>query len=185
MNKMFKKIGLTIILVGLLSVGAGCGSGGGSSVSTPTPTVTATSTPTSTPVPAVKARVVGSYPINLSYRVTTSSSDIVEMNVASIDVNDDCSLKVHCTWTVIISNSERVVKLSDKDTKTFCIVDSNNKSYDHTNGDGAAYAKTILSTTPVTGSYDFPALESGVSSIYFYDSVYNQKTGLILVYNSN
>jgi hypothetical protein len=159
-----KKRGLILILTGLLFVGAGCGGG------------------TNTVTPTLKVRVVGSYPIDLSYRVTTSSGDTVEMKLESIDVNDDCSLKVHCTWTVIASASQRVVKLSDKGTKTFYIVDNDNTPYYHTGGDGAAYAKTILSTTPVTGSYDFPALHSGITSIYFYDSDYNKKTSLILVY---
>jgi ABC-type glycerol-3-phosphate transport system substrate-binding protein len=161
-----KKMGLLLILSGLLLVGAGCGGGGGSS--------------------SESESFIATVDVNSGYKVntSTSSTNTVTMTINSIGVKSGGTLKVNCIWIGENNSSDIndiITKLSDKGTATFYMYDNKGKKYYHTNGTGAAYADVILGTTAVSGAYYFPALDSEAKTICFYDTTYGQTIGPINV----
>jgi hypothetical protein len=167
---VMKRMGLLVVLGGLLLFGAGCGGSGSNGGNNNNNSSTVT----------IDGYKEGTYEIGLYYTVTNSDGDYIKMTVVNIEVKSN-SLKVNCTWTATNnSGKDKIFKLSDEDTTNFYIVDNENHHHDHISGTGAAYTKTVLSETAVEGAYYFEALDDDVESIYFYDSVYDQQTGRIL-----
>jgi hypothetical protein len=162
-----RKIGLVLLFAGLLLIGgAGCGGGGGGGGGDDNPV-----TPTFNP------KVVGTHKINLSSKITNDDNDVIKLTITSIKVESDKTLNVNCAWTVYKNNSGKTIsKVGDVDKYCFYLYDNAGKKYYNTGGTGAAYTTTELSSTAVTGVYYFSALNSGITSIYFYDNDYDNNT---------
>jgi hypothetical protein len=180
-----KKVVLALILGGLILAGTGCGGGGGSSNGGESEPDVLTTTKT------IDMNKNGNIELNLRYTVATAtgSSNTVTMTIPSIDIQNGI-IVVNCTWKATNRNGcAKIVKLSDKGTKTFYMYDNTHDTttdnqkgvYYHRAGTGAAYTETTLSTTTVEGSYTFPTLNRGVTSIYFYDWTYSRTFGPIAV----
>jgi hypothetical protein len=169
-----KRMVLLFILGGLLLFGAGCGGGGGSSGGG-----NGSEDNNSSSTVTIDNYVQGTYPIGLYYTFTNTSGDKIKMTIDSIEVRANKSLRVYCTWTATNnSGRDEIIKATDEYHATFYLVDNNGEPYYHTYGTGAAYTTTVLNPT-AEGSYYFPALNSGVTSFYFYDSICSKKSGWI------
>lgn len=166
------KLGRFTVLLGvLIFVIAGCGGGGGSS--------SGGNNGGGDTTPSIA-----------SYTVTNSTGDTITMKITKIEFTTQ-AVKVYCQWTAVNnSGSPKIVKVTDQEkmsaeisTRTAVyLMDNQGKTYNHYDGDGAAYAhETVLSTTPVTGTYYFPKLASGVTSIYFCDDDWGKQLGPITV----
>ncbi|HYH04184.1 MAG TPA: hypothetical protein VEC37_13925 [Bacillota bacterium] len=163
---------LAILLGILLFVIAGCGGGGGGSSS------------------GGNGGGGDNTPSIASYTVTNTIGDTITMKITKIEFTTQ-AVKVYCQWTAVNhSGYPKIVKVTDQEKMSgvnsarTCVYlkDNRGKTYSHFNGDGAAYAhETVLSTTPVTGTYYFPKLDSGVTSIYFCDDDWDKQLGPISV----
>ena len=164
---------LAVLLGVLLFIIAGCGGGGGGGSSSGGNNGGGDTTPSIA-----------------SYTVTNSIGDTITMKITKIEFTTQ-AVKVYCQWTAVNNSGyPKIVKVSDKEKMSgtnpsrtaVYLKDNRGKTYNHYNGDGAAYAhETVLSATPVTGTYYFPKLASGVTSIYFCDDDWGKQLGPIAV----
>jgi hypothetical protein len=168
-----KKLLLGAILTGLFLVVVGCGGGGSSNDTTDRLASSAT----------ISSSTSGAQPAGVGYICMSSSNDKITMQITSVEFATSTRIiTVHCSWTATnASGAAQIVKLSDENTTTLYMVDNSGKKYDHSAGTGAAYTDTQLSSTAVTGTYTFTALNGGVTSIHIYDSTYSVKTGTIYI----
>jgi len=186
-----RKLMLGVVLGGLLLAVAGCGGGGGGSSSggsgeeiiLPDGGSTTHNTTSSINVNTAGKQLTP----ELYYAATNSSGDAIMMEITSIELDSSSKkLTINCSWTATNkSGCAQIVKLSDAGKKNFYMKDNNGTLYYHNSGTGAAYTQAILSSSPVTGSYTFPAsaVFSGVTQIYFCDKDYGVTLGPVTVAN--
>ena len=114
----------------------------------------------------------GEYPVNKNMYTIQISNMSISLLIDKLVINNDYTAELYCTWKTTWSNGSYtyIYKASDNFNNNMYLKDNLGNHYSHTATTGAAYSGCTLSyTASDSGTFIFPAIDSNVTELTFYD----------------